>query len=208
MDNLFIAAQRIAPPLLRISLGIIVLWIGALKFVDPSPVVMLLKASLPFLAFDGFVYAVGVVEVVAALALIFGIGVRYVGLLVLGLFIGTLTIFVISPTVTGFPFLNVTGQFLLKDLVLLAATNAYGDSGRFLETLENAHHDRAGQINLSKNSYTVRARGHLQKTGGVKVSKTLGSSSPNLGGSSNGPPRACPQAFRVTPDRERSSALG
>jgi uncharacterized membrane protein YkgB len=77
---------------------------------------------LPFLAFDGFVYAVGVVEVVAALALIFGIGVRYVGLLVLGLFIGTLTIFVISPTVTGFPFLNVTGQFLLKDLVLLAAT--------------------------------------------------------------------------------------
>ena len=122
MDALFVAAQRIAPLLLRISLGIIVLWIGASKFVDPSPVVMLLKASLPFLAFDGFVYAVGVVEVVAALALIFGIGVRYVGLLVLGLFIGTLTIFVISPTVTGFPFLNVTGQFLLKDLVLLAAT--------------------------------------------------------------------------------------
>ena len=122
MDNLFIAAQRIAPPLLRISLGIIVLWIGALKFVDPSPIVMLLKASLSFLAFDGFVYAVGVVEVVAALALIFGIGVRYVGLVVLGLFTATLTIFVISPTVTGFPFLNVTGQFLLKDLVLLAAT--------------------------------------------------------------------------------------
>ena len=122
MDALFAAAQRIAPPFLRISLGIIVLWIGALKFMDPSPVVMLLKASLPFLAYDGFVYAVGVVEVVAAFALIFGIGVRYVGLLMLGLFTGTLTIFVISPTVTGFPFLNVTGQFLLKDLVLLAAT--------------------------------------------------------------------------------------
>jgi len=122
MDALFAAAQRIAAPLLRISLGIIVLWIAALKFVDPTPVVMLLKASLPFLAFDGFVYAVGAVEVVAALALIFGIGVRYVGLVVLGLFAGTLTIFVISPMVTGFPFLNVTGQFLLKDLVLLAAT--------------------------------------------------------------------------------------
>src|SRR5215212_8137452 len=122
MENLFIAAQRIAPPLLRISLGIIVLWIGALKFVDPSPVVMLLKASLPFLAFDGFVYAVGVVEVVAALALILGIGVRYVGLVFLGLFAGTLTIFVISPMVTGFPFLTLAGQFLLKDLVLFAAT--------------------------------------------------------------------------------------
>src|SRR5919199_3009686 len=122
MEVLFAAVQRIAPPLLRISLAIILLWIGALKFVDPSPVVMLLKASLPFLAFDTFVYALGVAEVVAALALILGIGVRYVGLLVLGLFAGTLTIFVISPMVTGFPFLNLVGEFLLKDLVLFAAT--------------------------------------------------------------------------------------
>ena len=122
MEVLFAAVQRIAPPLLRISLGIILLWIGALKFVDPSPVVMLLKASLPFLAFDAFVYTLGVLEVVAALALVLGIGVRYVGLLVLGLFAGTLTIFVISPMVTGFPFLNLVGEFLLKDLVLFAAT--------------------------------------------------------------------------------------
>ena len=122
MDALFTATQRITPPLLRISLAIILLWIGALKFVDPSPVVMLLKASLTFLAFDGFVYALGVVEIIAALALVLGIGVRYVGLLVLGLFAGTMTIFVISPMVTGFPFLNLAGQFLLKDLVLFAAT--------------------------------------------------------------------------------------
>jgi uncharacterized membrane protein YkgB len=45
-----------------------------------------------------------------------------VGLVVLGLFTGTLTIFVISPMVTGFPFLTLTGQLLLKDLVLFAAT--------------------------------------------------------------------------------------
>src|SRR5918912_2339969 len=122
MEVIFATAQRIAAPLLRISLGIILLWIGALKFVDPSPVVMLLKASLTFLAFDGFVYALGVVETLAALALVLGIGVRYVGLLVLGLFAGTLTIFVIAPMVTGFPFLNLTGEFLLKDLVLFAAT--------------------------------------------------------------------------------------
>ena len=50
MDTLFTTAQRIAAPFLRISLGIILLWIGALKFVDPSPVVELLGASLPFLA--------------------------------------------------------------------------------------------------------------------------------------------------------------
>jgi uncharacterized membrane protein YkgB len=122
MDTLFTTAQRIAAPFLRISLGIILLWIGALKFVDPSPVVELLGASLPFLASAGFVYIVGVFEVLAALALILGIGVRYVGLLVLALFAGTLTIFAISPAVTGFPFLNMAGEFLLKDLVLFAAT--------------------------------------------------------------------------------------
>lgn len=113
MDTLFDAAQRIAAPFLRVGLGIIVLWIGALKFFDPSPVVVLLEASLPFLACEGFVYVLGVLEVAAALALILGIGVRYGGLLVLGLFAGTLTIFVISPTVTGFPFLNMAGEFLL-----------------------------------------------------------------------------------------------
>ena len=109
MDALFTATQRIAPPLVRISLAIILLWIGALKFVDPSPGVMLLKGSLTFLAFDGFVYALGVVEIIAALALVLGIGVRYVGLLVLGLFAGTMTIFMISLMVTGFPFLNLAG---------------------------------------------------------------------------------------------------
>ena len=34
----------------------------------------------------------------------------------------TLTIVVISPMVTGFPFLTLVGEFLLKDLVLFAAT--------------------------------------------------------------------------------------
>jgi uncharacterized membrane protein YkgB len=70
----------------------------------------------------GFVYLVGALEVIAALLLFAGIGVRYVGLLVLALFAGTLTIFLIAPAVTGFPVLTLAGQFLLKDLVLFAAT--------------------------------------------------------------------------------------
>jgi len=51
--------------------------------------------------------------------------VRYVGLGVLVLFGGTLTIFLVAPMVTygphGFPFLSLLGQFLLKDTVLAAA---------------------------------------------------------------------------------------
>jgi uncharacterized membrane protein YkgB len=122
MDTLFTFAQRIAAPFLRISLSVILIWIAALKFVDPSPVVGLLNASLPFLASSGFVYLVGALEIIAGLLILAGIGVRYAGLLVLVLFAGTLTIFLIAPAVTGFPVLTLAGQFLLKDLVLSAAT--------------------------------------------------------------------------------------
>ena len=114
-------AQRIAGPFLRISLAIILAWIGALKFADPSPVVSLLQASLPFLAFNAFVYLLGAVEIVTAILLVTGIALPYAGLVTIGLFAGTLTIFVIAPGVTGFPFLTLAGQFLLKDLGLMAA---------------------------------------------------------------------------------------
>lgn len=125
MNTLYSFVERIAIPFLRISLALVLLWIGALKFVDPSPVVGLLEASLAFLAFNAFVYLLGVAEVVAALMLFAGKGLRYVGLLLIGLFAGTLVIFLIAPAVSygeqGFPYLTLAGEFLLKDLVLLAA---------------------------------------------------------------------------------------
>jgi reactive chlorine resistance protein C len=77
--------------------------------------------SLPFLASSVFVYVLGALEVIAGVLLITGLWVRYVGLLTLMLFAGTLTIFVIAPAVTGFPLLTLIGQFLLKDLVLASA---------------------------------------------------------------------------------------
>ncbi|GHO82640.1 DUF417 family protein [Dictyobacter formicarum] len=60
--------------------------------------------------------------IVVAIPLIAGAWLRYVGLLCLVLFTGTLTIFVIAPAVTGFPALTLYGEFLLKDVVLAAAT--------------------------------------------------------------------------------------
>jgi uncharacterized membrane protein YkgB len=114
-------ARRIGGPSLRISLAIILAWIGALKFADPSPVAGLLQASLPFLALPAFVYLLGAVEIVTAMLLVTGIGLAYAGLITVGLFAGTLTIFVIAPGVTGFPMLTMAGRFLLKDLGLMAA---------------------------------------------------------------------------------------
>jgi uncharacterized membrane protein YkgB len=88
--------------------------------------------SLPFLASSAFVYVLGALEVIAGVLLIAGLWVRYVGLLTLVLFAGTLTIFVIAPAVTGFPILTLIGQFLLKDVVLASAaiTVAATDAAR------------------------------------------------------------------------------
>jgi uncharacterized membrane protein YkgB len=122
MDYLLIStARRISGPFLRFSLAIILAWIGALKFVDPSPVVGLLQASLPFLAFNAFVYLLGAIEIIVAILLVTGSFQAYAGLVTVGLFLGTLTIFIIAPSVTNFPTLSLAGQFLLKDLGLMAA---------------------------------------------------------------------------------------
>jgi hypothetical protein len=62
---------------------VILLWIGALKYFHPAPIVGLLQASflLRFLATNGFVYLLGTLEILAAV-LLGDITVRYVGLLV------------------------------------------------------------------------------------------------------------------------------
>ena len=125
MEDLTRIAKRMAEPILRISLGVVLLWIGALKFVDPAPVVGLLEASIPFLAFAGFVYVLGVLEVAGGALLFAGKGIQWVSAGLVVLFAGTLMIFLIAPMVSfgeaGFPFLTLAGEFLLKDLVLIAA---------------------------------------------------------------------------------------
>lgn len=124
MDRIFTTAEAVSPRALRLGMGLVLFWIGALKFADPSPVVGLLQASFSFLAFPGFVWLLGAVEVAAAVLLFAGIGVRLVGLALVGLFAGTLAIFVIAPAVTygpaGFPYLSLAGEFLLKDAVLFS----------------------------------------------------------------------------------------
>jgi uncharacterized membrane protein YkgB len=122
---LFTLAERIAAPLLRISLAVVLLWIGALKFHDASPVVGLLHASIfSGLASVTFVHILGALEIIAGVLLVIGLGLRYVGLLSLALFAGTITIFFTTPAVTGMPYLTLAGQFLVKDLVLAAASIA------------------------------------------------------------------------------------
>src|SRR5258708_19878053 len=140
MKAVFPLVERIAPYFVRFRLALMLFWIGALKFVDSNPVRGLLAASLSFLAFNAFVYVLGALEISAAILLFAGVWLRYVGLLCLILFAGTLTIFVLTPGLTGFPLLTLTEQFLLKHLVLAPAalTWAATDASRQSPTLRVA----------------------------------------------------------------------
>ena len=144
MDSIFTLTQRAAYPFLRIAMGVVLLWIGALKFVDPSPVVGLLGASLSFLAFKEFVYGLGVAEVALAALLFLNVRTKYAGLGLVGLFSGTLLIFLIAPKVVygdaGFPLLALPGEFLLKDLVLMAASVTLTSIARAREGARQTQH--------------------------------------------------------------------
>jgi uncharacterized membrane protein YkgB len=127
MDPLTQLMNRIAYPFLRITMGLVLVWIGGLKFVDPSPVVGLIGASpFAFLASNGFVYLLGAAEVVVGLLFWANIQIKYVAILNMGLFIGTIAILILTPKVAygdaGFPLLSLPGEFLLKDIVLMAAS--------------------------------------------------------------------------------------
>jgi len=92
-------------------------------------VVGLLGASpFAFLASNGFVYLLGVGEVIVGVLLFANIQVKYVGILNMLLFVGTIAILILTPKVAygdaGFPLLSLPGEFLLKDIVLMAASAA------------------------------------------------------------------------------------
>jgi uncharacterized membrane protein YkgB len=127
VDSLSQLINRIAYPFQRIAMGIVLVWIGGLKFVDPMPVVGLIGASpFAFLASNGFVYLLGACEVVVGVLFFANIQTKYVGILTMGLFAGTLAILILTPKVAygdaGFPLLSLPGEFLLKDVVLMAAS--------------------------------------------------------------------------------------
>lgn len=121
-SGIYHLVQVIAPPALRVTLGIVFLWLGITKLFDPSPVRGVLEGSYAFLASDTFVYILGGLEILTALLLFVGIGLRFVGVLILLFLVGTLSIFVMESaamySTVGFPALNVTGEFFIKDVSL------------------------------------------------------------------------------------------
>lgn len=133
------AIDRLGAALIRYGLVAVIVWIGLLKFTEFEAMgIEPLVANSPFM---GWVYGIvsvtafsailGVVEVVTAALLAvkpWWPRVSAVGsVIAIGLFVTTLSFLFTTPGVFeasagGFPVLSSTGQFLIKDVVLLGAS--------------------------------------------------------------------------------------
>ena len=120
--------------LLRISLGIIFIWFGALKLFDGlSPAEMLVKRTVYWFSPDIFFPILGVWEVLIGVGLLFRALLRPALLLLFLQMPGTLLPLVLLPDVcfTAFPYgLTLEGQYIVKNLVLISAALVVGGTVR------------------------------------------------------------------------------
>ena len=120
--------------LLRISVGIVYLWFGALKLVPSlSPAEGLIRSSLPFLPMGFFIPFLAVWEMVIGLGFISGRFMRLIILLMLMQMVGAASPIVLNPNAVfeSFPLvLTLEGQYIVKNLVLISAAIVIGATVR------------------------------------------------------------------------------
>lgn len=131
--------------LLRISVGVIFFWFGALKlFPGASPAEGLIATSITFLPSKLFIPFLGVWEMAIGLGFITGWFLRTTILLMFLQMIGTVSPLVLAPDAvwTRFPFvLTLEGQYIIKNLVLISAAIVVGATVRGGELVSS--HDEA-----------------------------------------------------------------
>ena len=120
--------------LLRIAVGVVYIWFGALKVADRSPVEDLVLDVAFFAKGDWIVYAFGAWEIIIGLGLIFPVALRLTLLMLWVQLAGTLLAFVFAADKTfqdGNPLLlTETGEFVLKNVVLITSGLVIGSTVR------------------------------------------------------------------------------
>ena len=117
--------RRVGLTLLRISLGVVFVWFGALKVANVTPVGELVAGTLPFVDPVWFVPFLGGVEVALGLGLLLGRAITMVSGVLVAHLCGTFLVLVMQPQLAfqnGNPLLLTTiGEFVIKNVVLIAA---------------------------------------------------------------------------------------
>jgi putative oxidoreductase len=126
--------ERYGVTLLRLALAVVFIWFGVLKVIDRSPVEDLVKDTIYFLPEDTFFVVLGIWEIVIGVGLLIPVALRLTLLLFWLQMAGTFLSLIILPGRAfqdGNPFLlDVTGEFIVKNLVLIAAGLVIGSTVR------------------------------------------------------------------------------
>lgn len=117
--------------MVRVSIGIVFVWFGALKVIGISPAAELVEKTVYFFPPEVFVPILGVWEVLIGLFFLYRPLIR-LGILLLFLQLpGTFLPIILLPEVvfTTFPYgLTVEGQYIFKNLVIIGAALVLGGS--------------------------------------------------------------------------------
>ena len=126
--------ERYGITALRIALAVVFIWFGTLKVIGRSPVEDLVKDTIYFLPEDTFFIIIGVWEIIIGIGLLIPVALRFTLLLFWLQMAGTFLSLIILPGRAfqdGNPLLlTVTGEFIIKNLVLIAAGLVIGSTVR------------------------------------------------------------------------------
>jgi uncharacterized membrane protein YkgB len=120
---------------LRVALAVVFIWFGVLKVIDRSPVEDLVASTIYWPpAEHTFVRILGVWEIIVGIGLLVPVALRLTLLLFWAQMAGTFLVLVVQPDVSfqgDNPLLLTTeGEFVIKNLVLIAAGLAVGSTLR------------------------------------------------------------------------------
>ena len=147
--------------LLRLSLGIVFIWFGLLKVIGVSPVFDLASHIVYWLPSELFVPLLGIWEMAIGVGLLSGKALRVILSLLFLQLAGTFLVLIILPETAfqgGNPlFLTTEGEFVIKNLVLIAAGLAVGGTIRYTSK-ERQRYRMTGERTNPFLPYSIRKR--------------------------------------------------
>lgn len=131
-------------PGLRVALGIVFLWFGALKVFGVSPVASLLKETYSLLPEPGFTVALGLWEMAIGAGLLFRVALRATLFLLWLQMAGTFFSLFLVPSIffagKNIFLLTLEGEFVMKNIILIAAGIVVG--GHEVKLREEVSHEK------------------------------------------------------------------
>lgn len=127
-DTLTRLGEKVLPQkLLRWSLGVVFFWFGALKLISQSPVIRMVRDTYPPFASPPLLCLLTLFEVGVGAMLLANLWSRLAASLIIFHLLATFGVLIFAPRLafaSHFPILTIDGEFVVKNLVLVAAAFA------------------------------------------------------------------------------------